>query len=354
MTTILVTGGCGFIGSWLIRELLTRNESDSVINLDALTYAGNPDNLNDITSNPKLNSRYRFVQGDIGDANLVNSLMAQADTCIHVAAETHVDRSITGPVAFTQTNVMGTHTLLEAARLNNLKKFVLVSTDEVYVSLALESGELFTETTPLDPTSPYACSKAAADLLALGYVKTYGMPVCITRCGNNYGPYQYPEKLIPFFILKGLKGESLPVYGDGLNVRDWIYVQDHALGILAVLDKGQPGEVYNIGARNQRNNLDITHRLMEQLGLRPDQLTYVKDRPGHDRRYALNVDKIMTSLNWSPKTSFEEGLRQTIAWYQANPEWIQGVVKRQQQDKIAPGAQWLDTQTKSPATAGSH
>jgi dTDP-glucose 4,6-dehydratase len=334
---VLVTGGAGFIGSWLVRTLLTDSSNIEVINLDLLTYAGNLDNLADIADNP----RYRFVHGDIRDVALVNELMQEVDACIHLAAETHVDRSITGPLVFTQTNVMGTHILLEAARVHGLKKFVLVSTDEVYGSLPLDTPELFTEKTPLKPNSPYAASKASADLLAMCYFKTYGMPVCITRCGNNYGPYQYPEKLIPFFILKALSGESVPVYGDGLNVRDWIYVEDHAKGIWQVCQQGQPGEVYNIGASEQHNNLEMTRLLLQLLGQPESSMHFVADRPGHDRRYALDTAKIQTNLGWKPEHSFESALRQTVAWYQQNSTWIQRVQARQAQEKVAPGAAWL-------------
>lgn len=334
---ILVTGGAGFIGSWVIRQLLTTRPDVQLINLDLLTYAGNLDNLADVQDHP----HYQFIQGDIRDSNLVNTLMAQVDTCIHAAAETHVDRSITGPLIFTKTNILGTQVLLEAARKHSLQKFVMVSTDEVYGSLPLETDEKFVESTPLKPNSPYAASKASADLLTLSYFKTYGLPVCITRCGNNYGPYQYPEKLIPFFILNALEGKPLPVYGDGLNVRDWIYVADHAQAILQVLDQGAAGEIYNIGANTQRNNLEMTRTILKLLGKPESLMQYVPDRPGHDRRYALNTTKIETQLGWKPQFVFEAALAQTVQWYQENPTWIAHVQARQQQDKIPPGATWL-------------
>ncbi len=334
---VLVTGGAGFSGSWVIRHLINSVQDCEVINLDLLTYAGNLENLVDVDQSP----RYQFVHGDIRDAGLVDALMAKADACIHTAAETHVDRSITGPLVFTETNVLGTQTLLEASRRHQVRKFVMVSTDEVYGSLQLGNSDQFTESTPLKPNSPYAASKAAADLLTMSYFKTYNLPVCITRCGNNYGPYQYPEKLIPFFILKLLQNEPVPVYGDGLNVRDWIYVADHAAAVVDVLMKSQPGEVYNIGANNQRNNLEITQLLLSLLGKPQDFVTYVPDRPGHDRRYALSTQKIREALGWSPKHDFEQALQETVQWYQTNTAWISHVQERQHRENIAPGAAWL-------------
>ncbi len=334
---ILVTGGAGFIGSWIIRHLLQQDSSCEVINLDLLTYAGNLDNLRDVETNP----RYRFVHGDIRDANLVSSLMQEVNMCIHAAAETHVDRSITNPLAFIETNVLGTQVLLEAAQKCSLQKFVLVSTDEVYGSLPLDSEEKFTEQSPLKPNSPYAASKASADLLTYSYFKTYGLPVCITRCGNNYGPYQYPEKLIPFFILKLMHGESVPVYGDGLNVRDWIHVADHAAAVTDVLFHGTPGEVYNIGANGQRHNLDVIKTLLKLMEQPESKMAFVQDRPGHDRRYALETRKIQNTLNWKPQHDFESGLAETVAWYQASLPWIQNIQARQQQEHVKPGAEWL-------------
>lgn len=334
---ILVTGGAGFIGSWIIRHLLQHRPECEVINLDLLTYAGNLENLEDIEHSP----HYRFVHGDIRDAKLVDSLMAEVDGVIHAAAETHVDRSISHPLLFVETNVVGTQVLLEAARRNSLQKFVLVSTDEVYGSLKLDTDDKFTETTPIKPNSPYAASKASADLLALSTFKTYGFPVCVTRCGNNYGPYQYPEKLIPFFILKAMAGEPVPVYGDGLNVRDWIHVDDHAAAVIEVLFSGKPGEVYNIGADNQRNNLDITHTLLRLMNQPESHIRYVQDRPGHDRRYALDTTKIRTELGWKPHYQFETALEETVRWYKTHSSWIQHVQERQQREKVAPGAAWL-------------
>lgn len=336
---ILVTGGAGFIGSWIVRTLINDYPDYSVINLDLLTYAGNLENLADVADSPN----YRFVQGDIRDIRLVSELMGQVDACIHAAAETHVDRSITHPLIFTETNILGTHVLLEAARRAKLKHFVLVSTDEVYGSLPLDTPDKFTETTPLQPNSPYAASKASADVLAYSYFHTYGMPVCITRCGNNYGPYQYPEKLIPFFILNLMQEKPVPVYGDGLNVRDWIHVEDHARAVLAVLHQGQPGEVYNIGADNQRANIEITKTLLALMGFPDTFIQYVQDRPGHDRRYALDTTKIRTRLGWQPQHVFETALKDTVSWYQTHAQWIANVQARAKRDNTPPGAQWLTT-----------
>jgi dTDP-glucose 4,6-dehydratase len=323
MTRVLVTGGAGFIGSWLVKHLLHTHADWSVINLDALDYAGNLDNLADVAQHP----RYEFVHGDIRDTALVNTLMPRVDICVNVAAQTHVDRSITGPETFVTTNVVGTMTLLEAARQAGIQKFIQVSTDEVYGSLG-PSG-LFTETSPLDPSSPYSSSKAGGDLLAMSYYRTYGLPVCITRCSNNYGPNQYPEKLIPLFILRASKNQPLPVYGDGQNVRDWIYVEDHNRAIDAVITRGTPGDVYNIGSSNEWNNLAITQEILRQLN-KPDSLiTYVDDRLGHDRRYAIDSRKIQQQLGWAPSMPFDQGLALTIQWYLNNPDWLHRVEARQ-------------------------
>lgn len=321
---VLITGGCGFIGSWLIRHLLSESPDLQITNLDLLTYAGNPDNLKDLESNP----HYRFVQGDIRDEALVNQLMADADICINVAAQTHVDRSISGPGIFITTNVVGTQVLLEAARQTGISKFIQVSTDEVYGSI--EAPAKFTEESPLETSSPYSASKAAADLIALSYYKTYGMPICITRCTNNYGPNQYPEKLIPLFILNASQDKSVPVYGDGLNVRDWIHVADHSAGVAAVLKHGKPGEVYNIGSGNEHNNLEITRLILKHLG-KPDSLIqFVQDRLGHDRRYALDCSKIERELGWKTQIPFEQGLKETVEWYLNNSAWVAGVHRREQ------------------------
>jgi len=337
MQRILVTGGAGFIGSWIIRRLFAQNPQAMVVNLDLLTYAGNPENLRDVEHLPG----YTFVHGDIRDRELVSRLMQDVDVVIHTAAETHVDRSITNPSVFVETNVLGTQILLEEARANGVQKFVLFSTDEVYGSLPLETTDMFTESTPIQPSSPYAASKASADLMALAAFHTYGQAVCITRCGNNYGPYQYPEKLIPFFILNLLKNEPVPVYGDGLNVRDWIHVQDHADAVIEVLKLGRPGQVYNIGAQNQQNNLAITRMVLAALNQPETMIRRVADRPGHDRRYALDTTKITTQLGWKPQLAFQPALLQTIQWYQDNPDWIAGVKERAEREKTEPGALWL-------------
>lgn len=319
----LITGGCGFIGSWLIRHLLAEFTDCQITNLDLLTYAGNPDNLKDVEPDP----RYRFVQGDICDETLVNRLMKEADACVNVAAQTHVDRSISGPGVFITANVVGTQVLLEAARNHGIEKFVQVSTDEVYGSI--EGTSKFSELSPLEPSSPYSSSKAGADLIALSYWKTYGLPVCITRCTNNYGPNQYPEKLIPLFILNASENKTVPVYGDGLNVRDWIHVKDHSAGVAAVLSQGKPGEVYNIGSGNEHNNLEITRLILQTLGKPETLIQYVPDRPGHDRRYALDCGKIEKELGWKARIPFEQGLPETVQWYLDHPEWVANVRKRE-------------------------
>lgn len=323
-TKILITGGCGFIGSWLIRHLLATQPDVQVINLDLLTYAGNPENLKDVASDP----RYQFVQGDICDATLVNRLMENADICVNVAAQTHVDRSISGPGVFIETNVLGTQVLLETARNHAIRKFIQVSTDEVYGSI--EGTARFTETSPLEPSSPYSSSKASADLIALSYWKTYGLPVCITRCTNNYGPNQYPEKLIPLFILNASEDKPVPVYGDGMNVRDWIHVKDHSAGVASVIWDGAPGEVYNIGSGNELNNLEITRLILKTLGKPESLIQYVKDRLGHDRRYALDCSKIERELGWKAEIPFTTGMTETVQWYLNNAKWVQGVRQREQ------------------------
>ncbi|MEM0952165.1 MAG: dTDP-glucose 4,6-dehydratase [Cyanobacteria bacterium P01_H01_bin.74] len=306
----LITGGAGFIGSWLIELIMDAMQDATVVNLDALTYAGHLDNLTAVRSNP----RYRFVHGDISDRALVLELMQNADICINVAAQTHVDRSISGPELFVETNITGTSVLLDAARKAGIQRFIQVSTDEVYGSIAGMAS--FSETDKLNPSSPYSASKASGDLLALSYYKTYGLPVCITRCSNNYGPRQFPEKLIPLFIMNACHNKRLPVYGDGKNKRDWIYVTDHCKAILAVLQHGQPGEIYNIGTGDELDNLSITKTLLSLLDKPEHLIEFVADRPAHDWRYALNTTKIKTTLNWSPEVSFETGLQKTIEWYQ--------------------------------------
>ncbi len=313
---VLVTGGAGFIGSNFISYMLKNHEDCRVLNLDLLTYAGNLDNLSDIQDD----SRYTFVRGDVADCNCVEEIIAQGfDAIVNFAAESHVDRSIEDSGVFIRTNVEGTRVLLEAARGHGIKKFLQVSTDEVYGSLG--SSGYFKEDTPLDPSSPYSASKAAADLLVKVYHRTYGLPVNITRCSNNYGPYQFPEKLIPLMISNALEDKHLPVYGDGLNVRDWLYVWDHCSALALVLQKGEPGEVYNIGGNNERANIDIVRKILSELGRPESLITFVKDRLGHDRRYAIDASKIKNELGWQPNIDFAKGLRKTIDWYCRNLEW---------------------------------
>ena len=314
---ILVTGGAGFIGSAFIR-LLIAETGWHVVNLDKLTYAGNLENLESVASS----DRYQFVHGDICNAPLMDSVLAgeRPDAMVHFAAESHVDRSILSPEPVIRTNLHGTFTLLEAARKHAIARFVHVSTDEVYGSLAspLEATEDFT----LNPSSPYSASKAGSDLLARSYFVTYHLPVVITRASNNYGPYQFPEKLIPLMIANAFEDRSLPVYGDGLQVRDWLYVDDHCRGILAVLEKGRDGEIYNIGGNRSLPNLDVVRQVLSLTG-KPDSLIqYVTDRPGHDRRYALSSQKLMRETSWRPVMDFEGGLAKTIEWYRANGSWV--------------------------------
>ena len=325
MTTILVTGGAGFIGNCFIRHMLQKYSNYKIINLDALTYAGNLENLYDVKDNPN----YEFVNGDICDRDLVTQIVSGVDMIVNFAAETHVDRSITGPEIFIETNVKGTMTLLQAAKEFNIERYLQVSTDEVYGTLG-DTG-YFTETTPLAPNSPYSASKASADMLVRAYYETYKVPTLITRCSNNYGPYQYPEKLIPFFISRLLKGEKVPVYGDGLNVRDWLYVYDHCAAIDAVLHKGRVGEVYNIGGHNEKTNLEITHLILDAMNKDESSIKYVQDRLGHDRRYAISNDKITSELGWEPSVTFEEGILLTIDWYLNNKAWMESIEQRKGQ-----------------------
>lgn len=310
---LLVTGGSGFIGTNFVRDQLARHPERSVVNLDALTYAGNPANLADLASDP----RYVFVRGDIRDAALVSDLMGEVDAVVHFAAESHVDRSITDPGAFVSTNVQGTFTLLEAARRAGVDRFLHVSTDEVYGSI-VEGA--FREMDPLRPSSPYSASKAGSDLLALAYHTTHGLPVVVTRCSNNYGPYQFPEKLIPLFVTNLLEGRKVPVYGSGTNVREWIYVLDHCRAIEFVLDRGNPGEVYNIGSGVEKTNLEITDALLRLLGRDESAVEHVDDRKGHDFRYAIDCSKLR-ALGWTPAFGFEEALAETVDWYRANEAW---------------------------------
>ncbi len=316
---ILVTGGAGFIGSNFIRHLLARHAADEVVNLDALKYAGNLETLADIADDP----RYEFVHGDIGDAGIVREAMHGATAVVNFAAESHVDRSIEDPEAFLHTNVAGTLVLLQAAQRVGVQRFVQVSTDEVYGSLG--SNGRFNESSPLRPSSPYAASKAAADLLAFSFWTTYGVPVVVTRCSNNFGPYQFPEKVIPLFVTNALADQPLPLYGDGMNVRDWIYVEDHCTALDLVLRGGRPGEVYNIGASNERTNQELTELILGVLGKARSLIRYVSDRPGHDRRYALDAAKMRAEFDWRPRHTFDEALRRTVLWYRDNPTWWQRV-----------------------------
>ena len=317
---VLVTGGAGFIGSAFVRMAIGETDMQ-VVNLDKLTYAGNLENLTSIEHDP----RYRFVEGDICDAPLVESLLAEEnpDAIVHFAAESHVDRSILSPEPVIQTNLRGTFTLLEAARKHGLRRFVHVSTDEVYGSLEspLEADENY----PLNPSSPYSASKAGADLLARSYFVTYKLPVLITRASNNYGPYHFPEKLIPLMISNAFEDRPLPVYGDGQQVRDWLYVDDHCRGILAVLRGGRDGEIYNIGGNRSLPNLDVVRKVLSLTGKPESLIRYVTDRPGHDRRYALSSAKLMRETSWRPLVEFESGLARTIDWYRANSSWVERV-----------------------------
>ncbi len=319
---ILVTGGAGFIGSCFVRHMLNKYPDYKIINLDALTYAGNIENLDDVKDNPN----YMFVHGNICDKKLAQELISQVDCVVNFAAESHVDRSITGPEIFIETNVKGTLNLLQTAKEMGVDRYLQVSTDEVYGSLG-KTG-YFYETTPISPNSPYSASKASADMLVRAYYETYKLPVLPTRCSNNYGPYQYPEKLIPFFISKLLRGEKVPVYGDGLNVRDWLYVYDHCNAIDTVLHKGKVGEVYNIGGHNEKTNMEITHLILNAMGKDENSIEYVQDRLGHDRRYAISNDKITSELGWQPSLTFEEGIKITIDWYLNNQEWIRNIEKK--------------------------
>ncbi len=339
---ILVTGGCGFIGTNFIKETLKKRDY-LIINLDKLTYAGNLENLKEEEENP----RYRFVKGDICDEGLVDFIVGRGgelfglrkgvDYIVNFAAESHVDRSILGPKAFLMTNVVGTFTLLEAARRWGIEKFLHVSTDEVYGSLGEEG--YFTEKTPYDPSSPYSASKAASDHFVMAYYKTYKLPTVITNCSNNFGPYQFPEKLIPLVILRAMEEKPIPIYGDGRNVRDWIYVIDHVDGILTVLEKGKVGEKYNIGARCEWENIELVKLILsileEKLGKEKGSLerliTFVEDRPGHDRRYAIDPSKIEKELGWRAKTPFEEAIEKTVDWYVENRDWMYRVISGEYQ-----------------------
>jgi dTDP-glucose 4,6-dehydratase len=322
---LLITGGCGFIGSNFIRYILRHYAQTFVSNVDALTYAGNAANLDGVAH--EFGERYEFLHADIVDAEKIDALLTKHHfyAVINFAAESHVDRSINSPQNFVHTNVVGTSVLLDCARRHGVKRFVQVSTDEVYGSLGPEGK--FTEQSPIEPSSPYSASKASADLLALACHKTYGQEVVITRCSNNYGPYQFPEKLIPLMVLNALHDKSLPVYGDGLNVRDWIHVEDHCAAVVAVLFNGTPGGVYNVGSDGEMRNIDVVNMILDHLGKPKELIQYVTDRLGHDRRYAIDSSRIRNELNWKPLHSAEQGIRETIDWYLENEAWWKPLLK---------------------------
>lgn len=328
MHNVLITGGAGFIGSNFVRCFLRAHADVTAVNFDKLTYAGNLENLKDLDGNP----RYQFVHGDICERADVEAAFRdhEIDTVVHFAAESHVDRSILGAGVFITTNVLGTQILLDVARSNGIERFVHISTDEVYGSLGTEGK--FTEVTPVHPNSPYAASKASSDMVAMAYQHTFGLPVLVTRCSNNYGPYQFPEKLIPLMIVNALHDKQLPVYGDGLNVRDWLHVEDHCSAIDRVLVAGKVGEIYNIGGNNEWKNIDIVRAILRLLQ-KPDSLiAYVQDRPGHDRRYAIDASKIKRELGWEPSYTFERGIAETLAWYMGNRAWWQRIISGEYKD----------------------
>ncbi len=322
MKNVLVTGGAGFIGSNFIRYFLSQHRDVRVVNFDKLTYAGNLENLEDVADNP----RYHFAKADICEREAVESVFRQfeIDTVVHFAAESHVDRSILGSSVFVQTNVLGTNVLLDVAKNSGVEKFLHVSTDEVYGSLGVDGK--FTEGTPLHPNSPYSASKAGSDLLSLAYQHTYGLPVVVTRCSNNYGAFQFPEKLIPLMIINALNDKPLPVYGDGLNVRDWLHVNDHCAAVDVVLQRGKVGEVYNVGGNNEWKNIDIVKRILHLVGKSESLIAFVRDRLGHDWRYAIDATKIENELGWTPAHTFEIGLQETVEWYLSNRDWWRRVM----------------------------
>jgi dTDP-glucose 4,6-dehydratase len=327
---LIITGGAGFIGSNFIYYQFKHHPEDEFICLDNLTYAGNLNSLNDAMEQ----TNFKFVRGDIADRDFVYSLFEakKPDVVVNFAAESHVDRSILEPELFLKTNIIGTGVLMDACRKYGIKRYHQVSTDEVYGDLPLDRPDLFfTETTPLHTSSPYSASKASADLLVLAYHRTYGLPVTISRCSNNYGPYHFPEKLIPLMIINTLHDKALPVYGDGANVRDWLYVEDHCSAIDLIIRNGREGEVYNVGGHNEKSNLDVVKIILKALGKSEDLITFVKDRPGHDRRYAIDPTKIHNELGWLPQTKFEDGIAKTIEWYLANEDWWQEIISGEYQ-----------------------
>lgn len=322
----LVTGGAGFIGSNFIRYMMQEHPEDDYVNLDLLTYAGHLETIEDLEGQ----KGYQFIKGDIADKAFIDELFRtqQFDRVVNFAAESHVDRSVTGPEIFIHTNIVGTQVLLEACRKYGIKRYHQVSTDEVYGDLPLDRKDLFfTEHTPLNPSSPYSASKTSADLLVLAYHRTYHMPVTISRCSNNYGPYHFPEKLIPLTFIKAFEDQPIPVYGNGLNVRDWLYVEDHCRAIDLILQKGVEGEVYNVGGHSEKTNLEVIQVLLETLHKPESLMTYVTDRPGHDLRYAIDPKKIEETLGWKPLYTFEEGMQKTIDWYLSNEKWWRTVLK---------------------------
>ncbi len=328
---IIVTGGAGFIGSNFVFHMLNEHPDYRIICLDKLTYAGNLSTLEPVMSNPN----FRFVKADICDKEAVDKLFEEEkpDIVVNFAAESHVDRSIENPQIFLETNIIGTSVLMDASRKHGVKRYHQVSTDEVYGDLPLDRPDLFfTENTPIHTSSPYSSSKAGADLLVLAYYRTYGLPVTISRCSNNYGPYHFPEKLIPLMIIRALHDESLPVYGDGLNVRDWLYVEDHCKAIDLIIHNGKVGEVYNVGGHNEMANIDIVKLILKELGKSEDLITYVTDRAGHDRRYAIDPTKIHNDLGWLPETKFADGIVKTIKWYLENESWWQPIVSGEYQN----------------------
>lgn len=322
---VLVTGGAGFIGSQFIRSMLLKYPHYRIINFDKLTYAGNVENVASVSHH----DNYVWVRGDIRDRTLVRDTLRhyQVEAVVNFAAESHVDRSIANPGLFVETNVLGTQVLLEASRELGVARFVQISTDEVYGTLGEEG--FFTEETPLAPNSPYSASKAGADMLVRSYYETYGLHCNITRCSNNYGPYHYPEKLIPLMIIQALRNQPLPVYGDGLHIRDWLHVADHAAAIEAVLHQGRPGEIYNIGGQNEYRNIEVVRLILQLLNRPEDLIVYVEDRKGHDRRYAIDPSKTKRELGWQPLYTFDAGIRETIQWYQDHPSWWQSILERQ-------------------------
>lgn len=331
MKKILITGGAGFIGSNYVHYYLEKYPHQNVVVLDKLTYAGNRDNLKDVQKNPN----YKFIKGDISDSKFINDIFEKEkfDIVVNFAAETHVDKSIETPSIFVMTNIVGTHNLLESSKQYKVKRYHQISTDEVYGDLGSNSEDFFTEKTPLDPNCPYAASKAAADLLVKSYFETYHLPVTISRCSNNYGPYQFPEKLIPYFFRLISENKSIPVYGDGQNVRDWLYVADHCRAIDLILEQGTIGEIYNVGGNNEKTNLEITKILLKFLGKSEDLITFVDDRLAHDRRYAIDSSKLQKELGWNPSVTFEEGIEKTFNWYQNHVDWWEKLIKKTSERK---------------------